>query len=405
MSPLPAGLSRRRLILLLGALSALGPLSIDMYLPAFPAIQASLHTSAAQVQLSLATFFIGLSLGQLVYGPLADQKGRKGPLLIGLSIYMVASLGAAIAPNIETLIACRLLQALGGCAGMVITRAITRDLFSTGESAKIFSQLMLVMGLAPILAPTLGNWVNQALGWRGIFGVLAGFSALMLLLVARFLPETKTRPAAPWKLQDTLKGYQGLLQDRSFMGYTLTGSCLQAGMFAYITGSPFVLMNLFGLSEHHYTWVFAANAAAMIFTAQLNGWLLRTRSFEQILKPMLGGLLVIGGGLATVGLSHWGGLAALLGLLFMYVGALGMIQPNTTAGALAEQQARAGTASALLGTLQFTVAAVASATVSLLQDGTARPMTGVMAVCTLLAMVVYTWKSHSPRPQPSASVA
>jgi DHA1 family bicyclomycin/chloramphenicol resistance-like MFS transporter len=235
-----------RTILILGALSAFGPLAIDFYLPGFPAMALAFGTDEKHVQLTLASYFLGLSLGQLAYGPVADRFGRRVPLLVGVTLFTLASLGCAFAPNLDWLIAARFVQALGGCAGMVLSRAIVSDKCDAVQSAKVFSQLMLVMGLAPILAPMLGGVLVNSYGWQMIFLSLTGFSALCLLAVALGLPESMPASHPRQPLSGALGQYKQLLSDRIFLGHALTGGIAIAGMFSYIAGSPFVFIKLYG---------------------------------------------------------------------------------------------------------------------------------------------------------------
>nr|AIA17441.1 7TM diverse intracellular signaling [uncultured bacterium] len=282
-----------RLVLILGGLAALGPLSVDMYLPAFPTIARSLETTLPSVEVSLASYFAGLSLGQLFYGPLADRYGRKVPLLVGLIIYALASVACALAQSIEAVITLRFIQALGACGGMVIPRAIVRDRFGHQESARIFSLLMLIMGVAPILAPLLGGYLGTHLGWRSIFWFLVMFSSLAMAASALFLRETHgSHPE--FKMSGSFATFGRLLRDREFLRYTLAGSIAQAGMFAYITGSPFVFIELFGIPAESFGWVFGGNALGLIAVSQLNARLLRTYSYERILTVAIRILAISG---------------------------------------------------------------------------------------------------------------
>jgi DHA1 family bicyclomycin/chloramphenicol resistance-like MFS transporter len=312
---------QRRLVLILGSLSAIGPLSVDMYLPAFPEMASSLATDLPSVEASLASYFAGLSLGQLFYGPLADRFGRKIPLLVGLVIYALASITCAMAQSIEAVVALRFLQALGACGGMVIPRAIVRDRFGHQDSARIFSLLMLIMGVAPILAPMMGGAFSENFGWRSIFWFLTAFSALIIASVTTFLPET--HGAHPeYKIKGSLVTFGKLLREREFMRYTLAGSLAQAGMFAYITGSPFVFIEYFGIPAANFGWVFGFNALGLIAVSQLNARLLRTFSYETILHAALYILTAAGLVLMLSGISG-GGFWAVLIPLFIYVATLG----------------------------------------------------------------------------------
>lgn len=375
--------STRTVILILGGLAALGPFSIDMYLPGFPHIAQDLRTDIAHVTLSLTSYFIGISLGQLIYGPLLDRFGRKKPLLFGLALYTLASVGCGLATSVQGLIAFRLLMALGGCAGMVAVRAIVRDFFPVNEIAKTLSLLMLVMGAAPIVAPSVGGLVVTTLGWRSIFLVLVGWSVWMLFLVFRVLPESKEADVSvSLNPGPVLLEYFKLFRHPSFMAYTLCGGFTAAGMFAYISGSPFVFMELFHLSERQYGWVFGLNAFGLIASSQLNRLFLRWQSSAQIVRIVatlqcLAGLtLVIG---TATGFIHKAGT---LLLVFSYLFLQGYLYPNTSALALEPFAKNAGAASGLIGFLQMVTATLASALVSVLHNGTALPMAGVMAGCT-----------------------
>jgi len=275
-------------LILLGALTALGPMSIDMYLPALPAIEQDLSAPAGTVGLTLAAFFIGMALGQLFYGPVSDRFGRKPPLYFGLALYIVASIACASANTITELIMLRFLQALGGCAGPVLARAIVRDRCSARESARAFSMLTLVMGLAPILAPVLGGWLLILMGWRWLFAALAAFGVLCLLCLHWRLAETHTpRPQEPLMLGSVLRGYGRLAINPTFLGYTLSGGLVMAGMFAYITGSPYVFIELHHLSPQQYSMVFGANASMFIGASQINAQLLKRIDLTVILRRAL----------------------------------------------------------------------------------------------------------------------
>lgn len=375
------------LVVILAALTAFAPLSIDMYLPAFPQIAEDFAVSHGRVELSLATFFVGLSLGQLMYGTAADRFGRKLPLYIGLTIYCLASTVCAFAPNIETLIVLRFFQALGGCAGIVIARAMVRDLFEHRESARVFSLLMLVMGVAPILAPLIGGYIAIYFGWRSIFFILAVFSAVSFAAVYVFLSETR-EPNPDVHLNRTFSTYWNIFKDKEFLGFTFAGGLAQAGMFAYITGSPFVFINLFQIPAESYGWIFGANALGLIAFSQLNGRLLRAYNPNRLLMFSLPAITIFGLCLilaGVLGLGFW----AITVPLFLYIASLGMIFPNATAGALSKQQEHAGAASALLGTLQYILAAISSGLVSYFNNGTTLPMTALIGSCGIAAFLIF----------------
>lgn len=377
-----------RTILILGALSAFGPLAIDFYLPAFPAMALAFGTDENHVQMTLAAYFLGLSIGQLAYGPVADRFGRRIPLLIGVGLFTLASVACAYAPNLEWLIGARFVQALGGCAGMVISRAIVSDKCDAVGSAKVFSQLMLVMGLAPILAPLLGGLLVNLSGWQSIFLALTVFSALAGLAVATGLPESMPADIPRQPLSGALRQYGRLLAEPLFLGHALTGGIAIAGMFAYIAGSPFIIIKLYGVAPEHFGWLFGANAAGFILVAQVNARLLAKRGPAFLLARAVWVYLAAGLTLLAVSAMHPAQLWPLLIPLFVCIASLGCISPNAAACAMNGQGARAGSASALLGCLQFSVAAGASALVGVLHDGSAVPMAMVISLCGICVVSV-----------------
>jgi DHA1 family bicyclomycin/chloramphenicol resistance-like MFS transporter len=377
------------LILVLGLLTAIGPFSIDMYLPAFPDIAKGLNTSVSQVMLSLSSFFIGISAGQLLYGPLLERYGRKKPLYAGLCAYLLASLGCALAASVQALIILRLLQALGGCVGMVAARAMVRDLFEVKENARIFSTLMLVVAVSPIIAPTLGGYVTAVLGWRYVFAILIMIALVIMAGVFFLLPETKEpNPHFSLKPKPILNNFWGVIRHPQFATYALTGAVSNAGLYAYISGSPYVFMEIFHVSEKQYGWIFALIAMGLIGASQVNSVLLKNYSNEQIIKVALRCQGVIGILLAAISLLGWSELFLIIFLIFLFLSCQGFIFPNASALSLAPFGHNAGSASALLGAIQMSIGACASAVVSLLHNHTPLPMTGVMACCTLAALVV-----------------
>lgn len=402
-------ISAALLLLILGMLTAFGPLSIDMYLPAFPAMEASLQTSASRVQQSLSVYFLGMALGQLFYGPLSDRMGRKAPLFVGLILYALASMGCALAPDINSLIVLRFVQALGGCAGLVISRAVARDCFPPQEMARVLSLLMLIMGLAPILAPMAGSalveYLPQALGWRSIFGVLGGLSTAALLLVwlklPETLPESERSQAISWL--HMAKSYGAILQDRSFLQPALSGVLALACLFSYITASSFVFIDYFKFSPAQYAWLFGLNAVGIIGGSQLNRRLLKFYSPQDIMPPvftLVFAISLILGITAWTGWGHFWGVAVPLWLL---LASLGLSMPNTTASALAFQTGRTGTASALLGVMQYTIAAMASLGVGYLTghwSNKAFSMALAMLIASSLAWLSYRML-QAPKSEPN----
>lgn len=374
-------------VIVLALLTAFGPLSIDMYLPAFGDIAASFSTESNRVELSLTSFFLGLFIGQLLYGTASDRFGRKPPLYFGLVLYVATSIACAYAPNLESLIVLRFLQAIGSCAGLVIARAMVRDLYTPQASAQVFSFLILVMGIAPILAPLAGAYVTAAWGWQSIFIIVASLAVACLAVVHVRLPETRA-PNTAVRIRSSLPIYWSVLRDPSFLRYSLSGGIAQSGLFAYITASPLVFIDHFGLSPTHYSWLFGANAVGIIGMAQLNAWILRRRDSRKILNKSLPILGVVSVLLIVAGWNNFG-LIGVLVPLFLYISTLGMVFPNAMAGALAEQQERAGSASAVTGSLQFLIAGIISALVNVLGHQHELAMVFVMGGCGLTALIIY----------------
>lgn len=391
-----------RLIVILGALSAFGPLSIDMYLPALPAMSQQFHAGAWQVQLTLTACVVGLGAGQLVAGPLSDTLGRRRPLLVGLLLYAAFSVGCALAPAIPTLIGFRLLQALGGAAGLVIARAVVRDLYSGAALARFFSLLILVMGVAPIVAPIIGGQLVRVSSWRGVFVVLTAIGVVLLAAVAVGLPETlPAERRTPGRIAATMRTYRRLLADRRFLGYVLAGAFGFAAMFAYISGSSFVFQDVYGLSPQQFSLVFASNALGLVLVSQLNGWLVGRFEPKRLLAVGLGITTVGGFGVLAAVLADLG-LAALLPALFTLVASIGMVLPNATALTLADHPDTAGSASALFGVFQFIAGGTAAPLVGLGGSGTAMPM-AIMVAALPVAAVLSTatlsrMRVHHPAP-------
>lgn len=377
------------IILMLGLLSAIGPFSIDMYLPAFQVVATDLGTDIAQIQLSLTSFFIGIAFGQLIYGPLLDRYGRKIPLIIGLLIYVGASIGCALTQSADHLIAYRFIQALGSCGGMVASRAMVRDFFPPQETARIFSLLMLVIGVSPILAPTIGGFMMTLSGWHSIFVILGVIASLILLGVIFLLPKGKSPdPTFSLKPIPIVTTFWKVLRNRNFIIYGLAGGIASSGLYAYLSGSSYVMMDIFGLNEQQYGWVFAIVAVALITASQLNNILLRKRKSERIAKIAL--LFQALFGIALL-ITTWTGHLTLYNCIFLifgFLGCQGFVFPNTSALALNPFSKLAGSASALLGSMQLGIGALASALVSIWHDQTALPMAEVMAGCALLSFLI-----------------
>lgn len=371
----------RRLLLILGAIVAIAPLSIDMYLPSLPTLQAHFSVEAADVQLTLSTFFIGLAIGQVFYGPVSDRIGRLGPLYFGLAVFVLASFACMLAPSVEALTVARLFQALGGCAAIVVTRAIVRDRFEPQEMAQALSMLLMIMGVAPILAPVLGAQLLVYFGWQSIFAVLVVFGLLCILATYLGLEETWTPPAQPLRAADVLGIYGRLLGHRRFMGYALAGSTAQAGMFAYIATSAFVFIEVYDIAPSNFGWIFGLNAAGLITASQVNARLLRRFRSERVLRAALAANTSFSALMVLLVATGTGGMWGMAVPLFGAISSLGFSFPNSTAAAMAPFGDRAGMAAALLGTLQFTIAALVSSLVGYLHDGTALPLAAVMFAC------------------------
>ena len=372
------------LILVLGLITAIGPFSIDMYLPAFTKIAADLNTTVSRVSLSLSSFFIGIALGQFIYGPLLDRYGRKRPLYVGLVIYVLASAMCALANSAESLIALRFIQALGGCAGMVASRAMVRDLFEVRDNAKIFSLLMLVVGVSPIIAPTLGGYVTVHLGWHYIFVILTLMGALILAAVYFILPESRAADSSfSLKPAAITKNFLSVIKEPQFYTYALTGAISGAGLYAYIAGSPSVFMEIFKVSEKQYGWIFALVAAGLILSSQCNSLLLHSYKSEQIIRWALFFQALTGISLVVGSYYGWIGLTGTILFILVFLSCQGFTFPNSSALSMAPFSKNAGSASALMGAIQMGIGAVVSAMVSLLSNQTAIPMTGIMACCAI----------------------
>ncbi len=364
-----------RTALVLGLLSAIGPFAIDMYLPALPSIGQSLGASMAAVQLSLMAFFVSMGIGQIIYGPVSDMVGRKVPLYFGLLLFAAGSIGCALAPDVQTLVVLRFIQGLGACAGMVIPRAIVRDLHTGHDAARLMSLLMLVFSVSPILAPLAGSFLIEWFGWRSVFWAVTVAAALGLALLATSLPET--RPAAERvnsSVGSALAGYATLLRDRHYLGLVLIGAFGMASFFAYLANSSFVMIDHYGLTPRAYSFTFSVNAAAFIGVSQFTGQLSQRFGLVKVVNIAVAGFALVMLALLVLNLLGIDRLDVLIALLFIGFGFLGLVIPSTSVLALEEHGNIAGTASALMGTIQFVVGALVMAVVGLFVDGSARPM-------------------------------
>ena len=373
----------------LGLLSTFGPISLDLYLPALPQLAAELAASTSAAQLTITACLIGLAVGQVIAGPLSDRFGRRRPLLVGLVAYALASLACAFAWSVTVLLVLRLVQGLAGAAGIVIARAVARDLYEGRRLVVFFSRLVLVSGLAPVIAPVLGGQLNRVMTWRGIFGVLAAIGVVLVLAgllgLKESLPPERRHTGG---LGETLRGFGVLVRDRFFVGVALAGGLAGASMFAYIAGGTFVLQRIYGLSPQGFSLAFGLNSIGIMAAAQLSGRLTRRRSPVRVLAiglavNLLGALCLA----ATVLLAL--GLPFVLGSLFVMVSAIGMILPTATALGLSNYPERAGTASALLGLLQYLVGGLAAPLVGLAGEDTAVPLGLVAGSASASACLVF----------------
>ncbi|WP_332812441.1 multidrug effflux MFS transporter [Sphingomonas sp.] len=390
---LPHGRSRYALVL--GLIALAGPLGINMYVPAFPVIAADLHVSAESIQLSLMSFLAALAIGQNVYGPLSDRFGRKLALYLGIALFVIASVGVCFSSTVEHLIVWRFFQGLGTCAAMAIPRAIVRDLYTGHAAAKLLSLVILVGSVGPLLAPLGGTGLVMLFGWRSIFWALAAIGVVMLLMTIFLVPETLP-PERRNRGMDALRGYGALLRDKEFMFMALMVGCGQATFFAYLTGSPFVFMEIYGLRPWEYSLVIAVGAAAFTGAAQFSSPLMKRIRPERLLNICVMGTSLITIFIFVLGLAGLDGPWILLVAVLLIFCALGIMMPVGTVVALHPHGGSAGSAAALIGTAGFGVGAIASALVTAFANGTEMPMLATMVVCALLssAAAEFALRSH-----------
>ncbi|MCE6990850.1 multidrug effflux MFS transporter [Dyadobacter sp. CY323] len=377
------------LILILGSLTALGPFSIDMYLPGFPAIAKDLHTTAAKVSLSLSGFFIGISFGQLLYGPLLDRFGRKKPLFIGLSVYIIASIGCAVTTSIEGLIVMRVIQAIGSCAATVASVAMVRDLFPVSESAKVFSLLLLVVGVSPMIAPTVGGYVTAAFGWHTVFWILAAMGVAILAATVLWLPDSyKPDKTMSLKPKPIIENFIAVVRNPQFFTYSLTGAVAFSGLFAYVSGSPLVFMEVFHTDEKVYGWIFAFLSIGFIGSSQLNTLFLRKYTSEQVVNIALICQVIIAFTFLAAALNGLLTLPTTIAFLFFFLCCVGYTFPNAAALSLAPFTKNAGSASALMGAFQMGAGTLISIAISLFEVPSVVPMVGSMAISASVALTI-----------------
>lgn len=375
------------LILILGSLAALGPFSIDMYLPGFKAIAQDLNTGVPNVSLSLSSFFIGISAGQLLYGPLLDKFGRKKPLYFGLALYILSSLGCLLVTSIDQLIVLRFVQAIGSCATAVASVAMVRDLFTVKESPKVFASLMLVIAVSPMLAPTAGGYLIAALGWQSVFVFLSFMALLMLLACIWWLPESyKPDPTYSLKPKPILRNFLLVLKEPGFYTYALVSAITFSGLFAYVSSSPVVFMDLYQVSETGYGWIFALLSVSFIGFSQVNSIILKWFTSKNIVFWALIAQCIFSILFLSAALNDLLNLYTTIGFIALFLGCLGFINPNASALALAPFSKNAGSASALMGALQMGLGALASAVISLFAADVVWPMPAVMTIAALIAL-------------------
>jgi DHA1 family bicyclomycin/chloramphenicol resistance-like MFS transporter len=388
------------LILILGSLTALAPFSIDMYLPGFPDIARSLHTSTANVALSLSGFFIGISAGQLLYGPLLDKYGRKPPLYAGLALYLVASAGCYFSTNIEMLIVMRFIQAIGGCAASVASMTMVRDIFPLKDNAKVFALLILVLGASPMIAPTVGGYVTTAFGWQFVFIILAAIAVLITLAVFFLLPESyQPDPGYSLKPAPIINGFLTVIKTPQFYTYAISGGMAFSALFAYVSSSPLVFMEVFKVSSKVYGWIFALLSVGLIGASQVNSLLVKRYKSEQIVNAALITMVIITALFLIGSMQNVFGLWGTIVMIFLVLCCVGIASPNTSALALAPFEKNAGTASALLGAFQMCVGSAVSVGVSLFKSHSSVPMALIMLVAaslSLLALVIGRRNITSP---------
>ncbi len=378
--------NKKILLTVLGILIAIGPLTIDVYLPAFLQISQSFKVPASQVQLTLTFYFLGIVLGQIFYGPIIDRFGKKPPLIFGISLFIVTSFGCSFAQNIEQIIILRFLQAIGGCASIVISRAIVRDIYSLQESAQAFSNLILVMGLAPIIAPFIGNIILQKYDWRVIFIFLAIYGILCLFLAIFKVPETGGFNNDE-KISHAFKKYFGILHDHNFLINALCGSTMMACLMSYMTASPFLYLEFFHTSTTFYSAMFSLNAVGFISCAQINGFLLKKIKVDKILNKLIY-IPLISGCCLVLTVFFEQNLFLTTFIIFILISACGAVNPNTSALSLANQGKHTGSASALFGTIQFITATVFSLLINHFHDDTAKPICIIIGSCGILCFAI-----------------
>jgi len=378
-----------KLILILGSLTALGPFSIDMYLPGFSGIAKDLNTTVAKVSMSLSSYFIGISAGQLLYGPLLDRFGRKKPLFIGLLVYILASLGCVYVADIDAFIFLRFIQAIGSCAATVASVAMVRDLFPVKDIPKVFSLLMLVLGLSPMLAPTIGGYVTEDFGWHMVFLILMCMGIAILIAAQLGLPNSyKPDTSISLKPKPIITGFVKVLKEPQFYTYAFTGSIAFSGLFTYVAASPIIFMDIYNVDAKTYGWIFAFMSVSFIGSSQLNSLLLKKYTSEQMIFAALILQSVISIVFLFLSLNNMLDLYTIIAMLFLFLGCLGISNPNTAGLTMAPFVKNAGIASALMGAIQLGLGALASFAVGVFVKDSVAPMVLIMTTTTIIAFIV-----------------
>jgi DHA1 family bicyclomycin/chloramphenicol resistance-like MFS transporter len=392
----------RALLILLGALAAFSPLSIDMYLPGLPAIGVEFGAGAAGMQSTLSLFLFGLASGQFIYGPLSDRLGRRPPLIAGISLYLIATLGCSFAQSIEALAAFRLLQGLGGCAGVVISRAVVADRFRGAEAARALSMLMLIMGVAPVIAPIAGAMIGSAFGWRAIFFIQLALALVTGLCALRFLPESRSETVANQaRAEGAVRAYGALLSNRRFCGYVMAAAFCNASLLAYIATIPGLLVGHFSIRPDQVGWFFAVMSFVVIGSNQINRTLLLRREPDWLLRRAVLLSIAPAAALIVVAAAGWGGLWSFIPLVLLASAPFGFVQSNASARGFAMEPLRAGSASALFGAGGYAAGALSGWSVSLLHDGTPVPVAAAMFVCLCMSALTCLFLAQR---QPSSNV-
>jgi len=378
-----------KLILILGSLTALGPFSIDMYLPGFSGIAKDLNTTVAKVSMSLSSYFIGISAGQLLYGPLLDRFGRKKPLFIGLLVYILASLGCVYVADIDSFILLRFVQAIGSCAATVASVAMVRDLFPVKDIPKVFSLLMLVLGLSPMLAPTIGGYVTEDYGWHTVFFILMCMGIAILIAAQVGLPNSyKPDTSISLKPKPIISNFLKVLKEPQFFTYAFTGSISFSGLFTYVAASPIIFMDIYHVDAKTYGWIFAFMSVSFIGSSQLNSVLLKKFSSQQMIFGALITQSVIAIIFLVLAANNLLGLYETIAMLFLFLGCLGISNPNTAGLTMAPFAKNAGSASALMGAIQLGLGALASFAVGIFVKDSVAPMVLIMTSTTIIAFIV-----------------